>query len=778
MDHETSGAQEWNLPGYGCVKLKEPKPASKPTTTQEPISKTQGPAAKKPPSQKPKGGIPIEIPSGKSSFENRSRGWARVPPKSRGRGGFRDTSWSAVPPSSRQLRNLFQDSPAKSKWRSGSEPTYSLTLPAPFGSFKHEFFGVARRHVLGGAHSEAHPQQEVFDAISKRTGAYVKPPLYKETVMCIWGEEAQVTAAKELLEGIISKCISLQRTFSSKKVEWPKILAHSVNKEANAEMVERHESIMTQLRKAPDMPYVFPEQLLFLWPKEGPTIKEALGPELESLDLIRSKFLCHVFIPKDSPDFIRILGHDHDIIKHIADLLRTKWAEGVANSNIVSKVYIVEPPAAGYMKRKIVVQESNTLHKPSLSGTPLCESELESWRSRAKLIQSKNNGRILNAVEKSLRGLVFVRGHLRMRVNIGSFILENYRLPKEDKSWYGFEEFREMLLYDQTKGRLIPGLKVDQKRLLARCYKATHLFEPYDTTCSSLEDVELAYSVNFEFIGSNSSMLRLEAEFARSPGAQEYEITQRRWLRPRKSGQDTERQAPLQIGVIDFERSDWQLEVKSLEFYEASSIDDSLKSFSRLIAFRRSGTMRDICAEPQRKVMFPQSAPVARFVEKTAMRYLLKNTDYILEIARYDEYSRVNTQNFQAQGLAAMVSSEISSVPSTSWGASIFDPQWDNLLGGHANLSVGHSAGYNTDLDTFFPAQVSPFEGKNTGFWEFMSLVKKIAAVLGSTSPNIAAERSSPKFSSTKKPRPASQDPTTLGSQGTGLMQADLGTLF
>ncbi|KAK1150153.1 hypothetical protein N8T08_000052 [Aspergillus melleus] len=619
MDHETSGAQEWHLPGYGRIVLKESNPAFQPTTPREPVPKVQVPAVRNPLNQNADDGVPVEIPSGKPSFENRPRGWSRP---ARGRGGFRD----------------------------------SMNLPAPFGSFKHE---------------------------------------------------------------------------SS-------------------------------------------SQLLFLWPKEGPSIKEALGPKLESLDSIRSKFLCHVFVLKDDSNFICVLGDDHDTIKHIAHRLRTKWAEVIANSNIVSKVYIVEPPEAGYMRRKVVVQ-NNTLHKATLSGAMLSESELKNWRSRGKLIQSKNNARVINAVERSLRGLVFVRGHLRMRVNIGSFILENYRLPKDDKSWYGFEEFREMLLYDQTKGRLIPGLKVDQKELLTRCYKATHLLEPYDTTCSSLENAELAYSVNFEFLGSNNSMLRLEAEFARSPGAQEYEIRQRRWLRPRKSGQNTERQAPLQIGVIDFERSDWQLEVKSLEFYEASSVNVSLKAFSHLINFRRSTTMHDIFAEPQRKVMFSQSAPVARFVEKTAMRYRLKGTEYILEIARYDEYSRVNTQEFPEQSMATMVS-EISDVPSTSWGASVFNPKWDNLLGGHANLSVGHSAAYSMNLDTFFPAQKeSPFEGKHTGFWEFVSLVRQIAAVLGSTPvpPNAAPNTSFiPKFTNKKKSRPASHE----GSSG--LMQTDLGTLF
>lgn len=298
-------------------------------------------------------------------------------------------------------------------------------------------------------------------------------------------------------------------------------------------------------------------------------------------------------------------------------------------------------------------------------------------------------------------------------------------------------------------------------------------------------------------------MLRLEAEFTRSTGAQEYETSQRRWLRPRKSDQCIEEQSPLQIAVIDFERyltnsifilshnelnwfrSDWQLEVKSLEFKESTSIDLALKTFSHSIRFRRSTTMGDICAEPRRKVMFPQTAPVARFVEKTAMRYRLKGTKYILEIARYDEYSRINAQGYPEQNLAS-IGNEISEVPVTTWGASLFDPNWDNLLGGHANLSVGQSAAYNTDLDTFFPSQASSFEGKHTGFWELLSLVKQVAAVLGSksVSPNSSSSsvgaRSPPKPANAKKPRPISQDPPPIiGVQGPiGLVQTDLGTLF
>jgi hypothetical protein len=102
---------------------------------------------------------------------------------------------------------------------------------------------------------------------------------------------------------------------------------------------------------------------------------------------------------------------------------------------------------------------------------------------------------------------------------------------------------------------MICRLKVSQEDFLARFYNATDLLETYESATSLLDKVEPAYSVNFEFLGSNNSMLRLEVEFAKSPLAEEYEVTQRRWLRPRKSGQSNDRRPPLQIGVIDFERS-------------------------------------------------------------------------------------------------------------------------------------------------------------------------------------------------------------------------------
>ncbi|PKX94296.1 uncharacterized protein P174DRAFT_512471 [Aspergillus novofumigatus IBT 16806] len=653
---------------------------------------------------------------------------------------------------------FFKDSPSKAKWRNGAQPNG-------------QFFGVARTTIYGRSSHASQGRHEVFEEISKKTGAFVKPPAYTD----------QIASAKEHLQKIIANCTTSSIP-TKKKLEWAKINAHSVNKEADVELKERREHILQQLRMAPRTLRLFPSRsMLFLWPREGPSLVDSLGPQLEALDVIRAKFGCHLFVPKDMPAYICAFGQSWDTMRQIVQCLRTKWSEIIANSNVKSKVYVVVPPTPASMKEAIIMERNKQFGKARLQG--FRPKDLEQWEIRAALIQSKNNARLLQAIERSLRGVAFVRGYLRMRINLGSFVLDEFRLPKDEKPSYQFEEFREMLLHEQTKGRLIPGLNLGKDELLARCFKATDILEPCDSVTGKLSDAEPAFSVNFEFLGSNNALLRLEAEFAKSPGAHEYEITQRRWLSPRKSGHSADQRPPLQIGVIDFERSDWQLEIKSLEFYETSSINAALRSFSHSINFRRTADINDISAKPQRKVVFPASAPVSRFVEKTAIRYRLKNTKYILEIARYDEYSRTTAPGYGGQNSAA-ITGPISDVPSSSWGASIFDPNWDNLLGQHANIPLGHTARYSPSLNTFFPPIEESTGRKSEGFWELIALVRRVAELLGSTktsSENV--KQRVPKSPSSDKSDEViiarqNRQQLNIGPQMRVLLDADLGTLF
>lgn len=108
-------------------------------------------------------------------------------------------------------------------------------------------------------------------------------------------------------------------------------------------------------------------------------------------------------------------------------------------------------------------------------------------------------------------------------------------------------------------------------------------------------------------------------------------------------------------------------------------------------------------------------------------------------------------------------------------------------MGEQANLSVGHSARHSPELHTFFPpAMISNSEDKSEGFWEFISLVKRVAEVLGPAQPRSSSENTARvSTESTMIPAATKSQPTSNGSSPklevkglAGMLDADLGTLF
>ncbi|KAL4886595.1 hypothetical protein BJY04DRAFT_228404 [Aspergillus karnatakaensis] len=772
MDHEISGAQEWELPGYGVRKSvvrqaaaatapQKQQPLPKPTNPELEIKPTPTVPAK--PGSPPKTNAPIQGSTG-----------------SRGRGGGR----GMVVAGPSQARRLFKNSPSRMRWEKEDKPDSEFVETAKSMGYGKEF--APNSGVLA-----------VVRDISKRTDTNVKRPWQNERAIQIWGEPKQVAAAEKHLKDIIAKCTRLNNRINVKPQDpdkrkpkdqevdkWRRINAYSTTKEAKTESVEKGEFFMSQLRQPPEPNISFPEQLFFLWPTNGPSLTDYLGPQLESLDLIRAQYGCHVFVPKDLPGHICALGHDHNAMKEMAERIRALWVEAMAKTNVKTKLYLVEPPVPSKMKNKIIVNKENQLHKPVLRGSHLKGSELQLWQDRYALILSQNKSRIVAAVEECLKSITFVRGHLRLRVNLGTFCLDTYPTPDNEK-WYGFEEFGQILRHEQTKCHLFPGLKVGQADLLQRCSQASHLFEPCDNASTSLESVRPTYSVNFEFLGADKSMLRMEAEFTKASGAREYAATERRWLRPRVDGQFTDMRPPLHVAVVDFERSDWQIELKSFDFHQASTIDTALREFSHKIGFNCPEELDNMSAKPKRKVTFPSEPAVSRLVEKTALRFRLKGTQYIFEIARYDEYKRNNTPI----GTGMIIGGGgLSEVPYTSWGASIFLPAWDNLLGAHANLPLGRIANYAPSLAKFFPSSepLSTPEDQAKGFWKFVDLVKQAAGLLGpGHTPPINGDSdaapdagTSTMKTSSSKEATAPVNPSSSLAGSPRLIHTDLGTLF
>jgi hypothetical protein len=131
------------------------------------------------------------------------------------------------------------------------------------------------------------------------------------------------------------------------------------------------------------------------------------------------------------------------------------------------------------------------------------------------------------------------------------------------------------------------------------------------------------------------------------------------------------------------------LEIKALELCPESDISPELEKFKRSIAFQWNPSAKSIASIPQRKAKFVHGAQVTRFVEKAALQLQVKGTPYVFEISRFDEYN--------------YVAGHWSSTPNVSWGASLYDPMWDDLLGEQAEpdtLRIPRDG----SLSVFFPS--------------------------------------------------------------------------
>jgi hypothetical protein len=142
--------------------------------------------------------------------------------------------------------------------------------------------------------------------------------------------------------------------------------------------------------------------------------------------------------------------------------------------------------------------------------------------------------------------------------------------------------------------------------------------------------------------------------------------------------------------LIDSYRSDWQFEVKALSLYQEDDFKVALDRFRRSIAYRYNSSVRSIGSNPVRKAQFSPGMPVTRFVEKSAIQLRVIGTPYVFELSRFDEYISVQRGQWPK-------------IPKVFWGGSLFNPEWDDILGEERNLDMIADIANVRPFSRFFP---------------------------------------------------------------------------
>ncbi|KAJ5459425.1 hypothetical protein N7530_011369 [Penicillium desertorum] len=611
------------------------------------------------------------------------------------------------------------DSYSKAKWRKGLSPDASYRLP-----YECQVFQEKIRQVTSGEASNVDFRQRIIE----ETDAYVRMSAGNAKLVHIWGRQNQVLAAQNMLQDMLNRLMQ-QRTSAKASTRWTKIHAHSNTKAAHARTRESHLERLSEMRKPPKIATDY--TLGFLWPPDGPSLNYFITARRELLDFIRLKYDVNIYIKPGIPDYLFMSGNNERDMCIIASRFRELWERLMVQHETEIKLFLVAAPRAELMRTHVLLQKSGGLSTPVICGPELAPDVATTWKTTADEIKLSNKNMVTTRLRKALHVIPQFRGFLQMRAKFGTFTLQQWRKPKDGTS-YEFSEFREMLTHMNTEGRLLPGIRLQQDEIFNRIMESTFLKPWGKAKIKSLLSLMPRYSANFEYQVNNDSVIRVEAKFALPVGSQEFEVNGLRCFKSKQVGAPVDRQMPMQISMIDFERSDWQLEVKALELCPENEIPPDLDKFMRSIGFQWNANAKSIGSAPKRKARFSYGSTVKRFVEKATIQLQVKDSPHVFELARFDEYTYATGQ--------------WSMNPKVSWGASLFNPDWGDILGEQADIKV-LDISKDACLSVFFPPpgdgegqtdkpktddelrKEAEIQEKQLGL--FMSTVQQVARMLG-----------------------------------------------
>ncbi|KAJ6006183.1 hypothetical protein N7451_004127 [Penicillium sp. IBT 35674x] len=718
MEWEKTAAQDWSLPDYGrdengrgpaiiatietplipdLISITPPPPSTNPSPTNEGApyeARYEQPTRSSQPSKKaPISGEPVD--------------------------GFQQQAAHAAAPA-------FNDSPARKRWREGRKPDASIRLPEEINRAKPYFGEKTPSIALMKSLAHFRERDEVLKRIAQLTGVFMKRDSQHDQSLCIWGEPEQVRAAKTLLMRLLEwfycqNPVDGQRSWAKIHPEYEQDIQKMLqvmaikNEEASLRGKPTTTTSESQLTG-------FIVKRVYIWPKDGPTAQEELGNHLEKLDLIRKEFGVHMYLEEGSTDNICISGEKDTDMEQIIVRLQRLWKTTMAKTNTRIKAYIVEPPTKDIARNTVILVKTGKIALPFLHGTQhrLMRAKHNQKHDNTNDVQRNNSQLLLSSFQEALSHANLFAGYLRMRVHFGSFVLDRFRAADNGQKAYGLEEFREMVLLERARGRLVPGLKISGEQLLFRCMSATSVFEPVDSSyrLKELKGIIPTYSASFQFSGATNSPFRLEVDFRRR--STETEKVYHRWFKTHDEQSQNARVLPVQLGVMDFIRSDWQADIELFEPLHNDQMSDNLGSFLHSIRFDNKLRVHGMATNSRKKVLFNNDAPVSHFIEKSAIQLNVKGTKYVLELARFDRYTR-RTLGW-------------TTTPDVAWGATLFNPGWDAALGASIRsfaTDPKDTARRVGDFETFFPRSAASLDGENEGFWEYLKLVHDLSGLLG-----------------------------------------------
>ncbi|KKY23862.1 hypothetical protein UCRPC4_g02675 [Phaeomoniella chlamydospora] len=464
----------------------------------------------------------------------------------------------------------------------------------------------------------------------------------------------------------------------------------------------------------PDDLETYQYQLFYLWPSADIPMEQLIDHYGKDV-LQELQYTTQSYIEFDaSQSLIRVRSSDENAVRHVVLRIGNLLRELIAKVNSSMHVRLVQYPTRGTDTAYINLRPNAfaEIVYPCLEYQCLGDSIDGKPDPRSLQTAFENKKMMSLIVQQCLKNIREPQKHVRMRLQLGMVGLGRRKKMGEASLGYEFDEFIDMLGHSQTEvslGSIVHGGLT--KSQLANI-KAIEL----------LDNPTMSYSAEFHLRDDAAAepTLIIQHEWIENKSGEDLELDGRVWL----SKAVVPEERPLEVIVIDFDRTDYQLHIDLASIYSNKNVRKQLEKFENSISFRRYTDAITFAAQPQPQSKFTWSTNnLQRVVDKTMMSFDIRGTTYKFAIMRSDTFTTDPMKT-------------IRSFEQSTFAFYIFDPEWDVSLAEFGHLKAGQDVSWKRDLNTFFPkpwdtqSELTQPTDLNAGFHAFLELVEKVAGQL------------------------------------------------
>lgn len=307
--------------------------------------------------------------------------------------------------------------------------------------------------------------QRTLEEIGVRFGSFILPKrALDDSKILIWGNPKQLDDTIRELKQWRHHCrtrSAVRESLPLAKDKFPKIFSNIGIVYAAEEKKAKRDAERLQFQQVPKQGRRFKSNGYYLWPNNEIRAVDLFGPNCEALDSLRMEHKAHILFDEARSVFKIHSDKAAENTCHVIQRIESTIKEYVARDHRPATLVLIEPLSAADFRHDIRTVTGPMLGVtgaqskiPVLHGKRVKDRHISSLRQEAEKLGLINRNRIIKAAQKVLERLPYYRGHLRMRVNFGTFTLVKFQWPPGVPS-VTLEKFTADIKSAGTKGTLI-----------------------------------------------------------------------------------------------------------------------------------------------------------------------------------------------------------------------------------------------------------------------------------------------------------------------------------